>query len=102
MSWNFTGLETLLISATSVFVGAVGMLLSACNRYVTKKECQLKHENEDNIYKSLKNDFTTFKEELKESQREVKKNQEGQSKMLRAIILYLDIPDEKKQEILNS
>lgn len=74
-----TGLETALIGLGSVCLGSFGTWFTISRFYVSRRECNLRHKDEQKTEKNFQLIF----------------------EMLREVILCLPIDNEKKAEILN-
>lgn len=78
-----TGLETFLLCVLSAFIASVTMLLGLTKKFVLKSECVLTHGP---LMKALN---------------EINVNQRILFRMLRAIVVNMEIPVDEKTKILN-
>ena len=87
---QFTGLETALIAAFSAFTACVGLMIGMSRRFISREECQRQEEAGSVTSRAIKQhlDRMTL-------------NQDMQCRMLRAIVLHMNLPVEIKNEIMN-
>lgn len=86
----FSGFETVLISAFMSFISCAGTIYAMTRKFVAKGDCAYHHsgvQREDaDINKKLER---------------INQKQDMQFRMLRVLILQLELPNDKKVEILN-
>lgn len=85
-----TPLETFLFCLVSAVLSAVGTISLLTKKFMTKEECELKH-------KTIGTEFSTVSDSIDE----MCGKQDLMFKMLRSVIVHLDIPKEDIERILN-
>ena len=91
---QLTSLETALITGFSAIIGAVVTHLTMSFRCVNKAQCERRHHEENNACAARHAEDCKSNEALR-------KNQQTQFRMIRALVVYSDIPKEEKERILN-
>lgn len=87
---TFTPLETMGIAAFFSLMSAVAVRLLFSRSFVTRVQCSSEREK-----------LCLEREQIRELMTALKEGQRIQFKMLRSVIVHLDIPAEKREEILN-
>jgi len=91
---EFTGLETILIGIVASGAGGVAMKVLFGNKSVSCKDCQ-EHRGQ------FRSELDAFAREQESRADKDKKDHGMILRMLRSIVLNLNIPAEKKEDILN-
>jgi uncharacterized membrane protein YozB (DUF420 family) len=86
----YSGLETTLIALITAIVSCVGLFIAMGKVFMTRRECELHNRAIESA------DTETCKKI-----QELLNIQSLQFRMLRTIIVYMDIPQDKKEAILN-
>lgn len=86
----FTGVETVMISLFTSFLSCAGTIVAMSKKFVVKGDCFFHHQ-------------TAQREDdgIKEKLERINDKQDLQFRMLRIIIIHMDMPNDKKGEILN-
>lgn len=96
---QLTPLETVLgssiIALLSSVTAGVAVKLVIGGKYVTKDECHQRHES-DNCRDEL------LRKQSQKDMSELKKSNNIQFRMIRALVTYSDIPPEEQAKILNT
>ncbi len=81
-----TPLEAFLFAMLAAFISCVGLLITLSSRFVTKNECSLAHK-----------EVVLFRDEMESLCVDIRLI----FKMLRAVVVHMDIPREDIEKILN-
>jgi hypothetical protein len=96
---HLTPLETILgtsiIALLSSGTAGIAVKLVVGGKYVTKDECQQRHEN-DNCRDDL------LRKQQQRDMADLKKSSNIQFRMIRALVTHSDIPPNEKEKILNT
>ena len=102
---TFTGLETMLISVLigmlSCVVTFLGMFFGIGKRFMTRSECGIRHDQvarEDVQNNEIRN---MAREQIQKSVNKLLANSDLHFRMLRGVISYMDLPPDKRTELLN-
>lgn len=91
---QFTPLEAVLMGMLISLLTGVVMRWLTTRSFVTCEDCEARHQGVLNSMKELR---TQREQDLKD----VKETNKTIFRMLRGLIVYSDIPQDKKEEILN-
>ena len=80
----------MLIAVVSVILSAITLLLGMGKIFMTRRECRLQHQAID-----------ATDGQTAQRMQELIKIQKAQFQMLRSIVLYMQIPEDQKEKILN-
>jgi hypothetical protein len=83
-------METMLIAILTAIISCIALFLTMGKVFMTRRECALQHQA-----------VQTADSETAGKIQELIHIQSLQFKMLRSLIVYMDIPKEKKDAILN-
>ena len=86
----YSGMETILIALITALVSCVGLFFAMSKVFMTRKECQV----------HLQNNTSSESQTCKKID-QLMNIQNLQFRMLRTMILYMDLPQDKKEKILN-
>ena len=86
----YSGMETILIALLTAIISCVGLFVAMSRVFMTRRECSLQHQ----AIRTADGETSNKLQELIDSQR-------LQFQMMRAIIVYMEIPQDKKEAILN-
>jgi hypothetical protein len=86
----FSGFETVLISAIMAVLSAGGAILGMTKKFVAKTDCAYHH-----------NSVIQSDTEIKARLAQISDKQDLQFKMLRTMILHMELPADKKSDLLN-
>ena len=102
---QFSVLELALLSCVFTVIGALvaGLLIRMLtgNRFVSQQECAARHANDCLMNNQLMIKIDEIKAGQKEFQESVQDKNSILFRMLRALVVYMDISQEQKERILN-
>jgi len=100
-TYQFSGLETLLIAILMAVVACVTLFWRVSKNYVTHEKCQRNHLDTEKDDTQIKELLEKMEKKMDQQSKRVDGKNELMFRMLCAVISYLDLPAEKRQEILN-
>jgi len=102
---QFSMLELTLMSAGCTVLGAVvaGIVIRLLtgNRFVTQQECRARHASDCQMRTQLFEKIDELRAGQKQFQESVDAKNSMVFRMLRSMVVYMDIPQEQKERILN-
>jgi tRNA C32,U32 (ribose-2'-O)-methylase TrmJ len=101
MVYQFSGLETILISLLVAVISCVMLFWRMSKQYVTHDQCRQNHAGTEKDDAQIKELLEKMEQKMDQQYRSVDNKNELMFRMLRAVISYLDLPPEKRTEILN-
>ena len=102
---QFSVLELALLSCVFTALGAMvaGLIIRMLTgtRFVSQKECAARHANDCKMNNQLMIKIDEIKDNQKKFQESVDTKNKIMFRMLRALVVYMDISQEQKERILN-
>jgi|GEM_PF-4941147 len=100
-TFQFSGLETLLISLLVAVIACVTLFWRMSSRFVTHDECKRNHDGANSDDEQIRQLLEKMEKKMDDRDARMNTKHELLFRMMRAVILYMDLPAEKKTEILN-